>query len=642
MAVCVTPAAGGGLTFAAALGQPRSRHVMPAPFLPDPVSAWRRGRTCAAALALTFLSLNAVAAERERWLKVTAPEFSLVTTLREKDAQTWAGEFAQFVAALQEFIPINPRRLPRLTIVVFARERDFARFMPLNPDGRPMEVAGFFSRSESWAVAGLAGSRMDAETRSTIFHEGTHWFLSGFELPNPVWLEEGLAEVFSTFALEGKRVAWGQAIEPHVLTLRTVGAMPLERLLFLARDHLHGPGERAEQRTDLAYAQSWAFVHYLIFGQREGAQNALMDYVGRLRTAVHPDEAFRQAFGATYAEIDRKLAAYLASGRYYVARQPPKTLPAPVVEPAGATEVEEALIRLRLAGGRLDEARASMARALNADPADPRLQVLKGEIEQQAGDEETALSAYRAALAHGTRDFRPHYATAEAEHLAALARDATLHSLPAETARGIANGYQRAINLHPRFREAYQGLAGVIHRVPPGNTEDRRFLEFGLKRFPDDGMIRLGLAMLHRRDGEAAEARTLLAAVLADVTVLPPAVLGRARLLESEWDQNDMQAKVDALMQERKFAEAAAVVDARLEAGVDLATRQRLHALRGHIRTSGAMEEIRVAMEERRWADARTKAQALIESDASPLAKNAARRMLEQLDQRGLGKKRER
>src|SRR5688572_1818460 len=108
-------------------------------------------------LVLTLCSGVATAASEERWLKVAAPEFTVITPLREKEAVAWTAEFSQFVAALQSFINLNPKRLPRLTIVVLTRERDFARFQPRHEDGTPMEVAGFFSRRASWAVAGVVG-----------------------------------------------------------------------------------------------------------------------------------------------------------------------------------------------------------------------------------------------------------------------------------------------------------------------------------------------------------------------------------------------------------------------------------------------------------------------------------------------------
>lgn len=563
-----------------------------------------------------------------------------MTTLREREAVAWAGEFSQFIAALQGFIAVEVRRLPRLTIVVVARERDFARFRPLRDDGKAMEVAGFFARRDAWAVAGVAGAQMSDDVRATVFHEGTHWFLSGFELPNPVWLEEGLAEVFSTFTTDGKTVAWGRAIETHVDMLRLTGRMPLERLLFLGHDHLHGDGAVAALRTDLAYAQSWAFVHYLIFGRRDVPKGALMDYVARLRQAVHPDEAFRQAFGGSYAEVDRKLGEYLQSGRYYVARQPVVARPALSAEPAGGLEVEDALARLRMAGRRHDEARAGVERALAVAPDDPRLLSLRGEIAQEREDNEAALAAYREAVAKGAREFKPYFEIAAADHAAAMGQESTGGSLSAEAARAIANTYERAINLNPRYRPAYQGLAGVVHRLPPDNAEDRRFLEYGVRLFPDDGMIRLGLAILYRRSGEDQGARALLGSVLANAAQQPPPVVGRARLLESEWEQSDLQARIDRLVKEKKFAEAIAAVDAGI-AESNLLTRPRLISLRGSLLTTQLQDELRAAFEERRWADARARCEAVIESDAVFSMKSVARHYLGQLDKRGLGRKKQ-
>jgi tetratricopeptide (TPR) repeat protein len=449
---------------------------MPSLRPPGLTAALRRGFVV---LSLVAWGASLPAAENnERWLKVTAPEFTVITPLKEKDAVAWAGQFSQFIAALKGFINVDPRRLPRLTMVVFAREKDFAAFRPLQENGTVIEVAGFFSRRESWAVAGLAGARMSEETRTTIFHEGTHWFLSGFELPNPVWLEEGLAEVFSTFVIDGKKASWGRPIQPHVDALQLLRPMPLQQLLFLAQDNLHGDSDDASLRTGLAYAQSWAFVHYLIFGQRKVPKGALIDYVKKLRT-IHPDEAFSQAFGGTYAEVDRQLNDYMRGGRYFVAHQPILELPAPKAEPASVAEVEDALARLRMAGRRHEEAKASVGRVLAAAPEDPRSYELQGELAGEMGDAEGARSAFRQAAEKGSQDFRTYYEIAYADHLAASGDEGARPDLPPEKARTIANNYKRAINLNLRHRASYQNLAGVIGLLPAGNAEDAKFLGLG-------------------------------------------------------------------------------------------------------------------------------------------------------------------
>ena len=54
--------------------------------------------------------------------------------------------------------------------------------------------------------------RQDPE--SIIFHEYVHFLTSGGKRSLPIWLSEGLAEYFSTFAVsgDGKQIAIGRAI----------------------------------------------------------------------------------------------------------------------------------------------------------------------------------------------------------------------------------------------------------------------------------------------------------------------------------------------------------------------------------------------------------------------------------------------
>lgn len=599
-------------------------------------AAVRRGRRCwISAVVVGIAGAGSLAgASNQRWLKVASPEFTVITTMSEKEATAWAGHFAQFVAALHDFIPVDLKRLPPLTLVVFARERDFAPFRPRRANGSAVELAGFFSRRPSWAVAGVGGATMSGTTSSTVFHEGTHWFLSAFELPNPVWLEEGLAEVFSTFTVDRKGVSWGRAIEDHVRVLQLTPLLPLEQLMFLSRDALHGEGDLAALHTGIAYAQSWTFVHYLTFGQRDVPKGALMDYVRRLRTG-HPDEAFRQAFGGTYAEIGRKLADYLRGGRYYVATQPLAQLPPLAAEPATAAEVADALSRLHLAAGNHGDARQQVERRVAAAPDDPRSHVLAGELAQEMENPDAALRSFRLAVEKGANDFRPYFEIASAEHRAARSDDGSVGGLPPEKARLVANLYEKAINLNPRFRPSYQGLAGVVELLPPGaGEEDAKFLAQGVRLFTDDGMIRLGLATLARRNGRPEVARQLLDQVLKTEIPQPPHVTAYARRLDLAWTRADVFERIDALAKERKFGEALDVLDEQMKGALDFSTRQALQLRRGGLVISHLLEQARAAMVERRYDDAEALYRQLLESNASPTLKTQVRRQLEQLERR--------
>lgn len=587
--------------------------------------------TASVALVAALSGPAAQAASGEKWLKVSAPEFTVITTLGEKDAVAWTNEFSQFVGTLQGFIRVNPKFLPRLTLVVFAKEKDFQRFQPLRENGTAMETAGFFARRPSWAVAGMGGLRMNDETRTTIFHEGTHWFTSAFELPNPVWLEEGLAEVFSTFAIDGKKITWGKAIESHVLALRALEPMPLEQLLFLPREYLHGEGDVSELVTGIAYAQSWALVHYLIFGQRDVPKSALMDYVKGLRAAEHhPDEAFKRAFGGTYAEVHKKLVTYLRDGKYYMQTQPLLQLPAQKAEPASGLEVEEALARLRMAGGRHAEAKENIARAIALAPDNPRVYELQGEHAEELEDEAAALAAYHTAIQKGSSDFRPYFEVASRAH-----RDG---GITPEKARGIANGYEKAINLNPRFRESYLGLGGIVGSTPPGNVEDVKFLELGLRLYPEEGMIKLGIATIAKREGNTERAQTLLKEVLTG-TDLKSQVIEYAKRLEGEWVGSDISKQVDTLAKDKKYAEAIALIDKQFEQGVDISTGQRLRHIRAQLVISDGMDRARAAADERRYDDAKAILRAVLDSNLPPLMTMSVSRYLADLEKRPAPKK---
>ena len=579
----------------------------------------------------------AAAGNKTRWLRVSTPQFTVITSVSEKDAIAWTGEFAQFVAALHSLIPVDPTRLPRLTLMVFADEREFARYRPLGADGKSQDVAGYFSRRDSWAVAGLARAGWRDETRTTIFHEGTHWFLSAFEGAHPVWLEEGLAEVFSTFELKKKHVAWGRAIEHHVVTLNQLRPMPVEELLFITKGQLFTGGSEGMFRTGMAYAQSWAFVHYLIFGDNDLPPNAMMNYVRLLRGAMHPDEAFRQAFGSDYAAVDRKLREYLRRGRYYVGQRPPADLPELRAEPASAAEVEEALARLSVVTGRTDQALAHIEKMREAGEENPVVFELLGQVQQESGNEEAALSAYEEAVRRKSRDFRPYFEVAHARHAGAVQSDGSLRHLSEEEARKVANDYERAINLNPHFQPAYHGLAGVIELVPAGNPHDAEFLELGHRMFPDDGMIALGLAVLAKRSGEDAKAAELLAKVLDPETFQPMHVRRYAMRLETNWVATDIFDKSKELVDTGKHYEALALIEEQLARDNTKELQRRLLNARRMVEGAKQVKEVKEAFDSRDWKEARRLLNEILESDAPMSVKNQMRRRLAELDRRNLG-----
>ena len=575
---------------------------------------------------------HAAAATDATWLKLSTPEFTVVTSLKEKEARAWAGEFSQFIAAMRSFFADGNRQLPPLTVVIFARDRDFRDYRPLGPDGKPQPMAGFFSRLESSAVAGLSGAISSKELRRTIFHEGTHWFMSGSGQTQPVWLEEGFAEVFSTFEIEKGKAKWGSPIEEHVYALQEIDRLPLQKLLTLGQENL---SHKDTLQTGIIYAESWAFVHYLIFGEHKMSRRAVSEYVALLGK-IHPDEAFQRAFGRTVKEMDREFRQYLDGGTYFVSRQPLAETKPPQLTVASVADVANAQGRLALAGGRNELAEKQARAAIMASPEAPEGYVLLGAVLNSKKDADGARAAFGEAVARKSADGEAYFELAAAEQRAAAEGGALIEGMSAEKARRIADLYTEAIRLEPQGLAAFQNLAGIVNLTGKTEESDQVSLELGRKRYPNDPMIQVGLAVLAKRAGEDEKARTLLDGVLGRAA-LPVEVRTFASALDGQWEQQELTERTRALAKAGQFAEAVALVNARLERGVAIGMRQHYVELRGQLLAGARGQDVKNALDERRWGDAKILLQSILESDAPAAMKQQARRTLEDLNRRNLG-----
>jgi hypothetical protein len=157
---------------------------------------------------------------------------------------------------------------------------------------------GFFPPGARRDLIVLGG--LSAEGRMAA-HEYAHLALaqSGFRLP--VWLAEGLAELYSG-VVDGRsepRTDVGQFIPATVLSLRLEDWIDLEQLLT-------NPG-----LADGAYAESWLLAHMLVLDPRYAAKfPKLLEALGNSDTA----EAFGQVYGKSISQVEQDLKAYLEEG----------------------------------------------------------------------------------------------------------------------------------------------------------------------------------------------------------------------------------------------------------------------------------------------------------------------------------------
>jgi tetratricopeptide (TPR) repeat protein len=525
------------------------------------------------------LSFAPARAGDDEWVKVSMDHFTILTPAGGHVARKWAIELEQFRRGLQAAVPVPVHRLRPVTVVLFRNERDMGAFAPLEK-GQPVKIGGFFVRANDINTIMLSLARNDTETRRVIFHEAVHWHLSARDHPMPLWLAEGLAEVYATFTTDSKTYSFGIEFEEHVARLREESLLPLPKLVGLGRDSLlYNEGTR----TSIFYAQAWAFVHFLFYGEKSPGPTAVQRYLDLLPRVRSPDDAFLTAFGSDYSTLERQLRRYITNGRYrkHVLTRSTDDLGRELkVVPALAADIELAKGSLLLVTRTPEDAEPFLGRAAELAPNDSRPWELLGNVAMSRHDFETARTVLTKALDAGSRSHLVY-------HNLAVARlpELTQPWIPNQTIDShlldvVAADFRKAIELSPTHVASYEGLASVVRGLTTYTPADLELLTRGLAQAPGNTMIEAGLAAVEVRAGRASDGRARLERLCAKhPAVKSPGMIYARRLLETETFQSEVD-RITALSTENRFDDAIAIADGALGRQLEPAWREFMENVR--------------------------------------------------------------
>src|SRR5262249_9866661 len=99
-----------------------------------------------------------------------------------------------------------------------------------------------------------------AEDYRTAAHEYVHAAIHGAGLKLPLWLAEGIAEVFSTVVFQNGQATVGNPNPGRMQALQHAGWLPIDEITRLAE-----PPSSRKDRNAMFYAESWALTHMLMF-----------------------------------------------------------------------------------------------------------------------------------------------------------------------------------------------------------------------------------------------------------------------------------------------------------------------------------------------------------------------------------------
>jgi Flp pilus assembly protein TadD len=378
-----------------------------------------------------FVFLDPPLPAADPWTKLQTPHFELYTTAGEKKAREAILYFEQVRSF---FLQASPsKRVPEfpVRIVAFRSEKEYKPY-------RVNEAAfAYFTRDRNHDY--IVMQSIASEHYPVAIHEYTHLIVEHAGLHLPVWLNEGLADVYSTMKPVGNKIMVGDLPPGRVQAL--MGSTWLNLDVLAAVDH-HSPLYNERDRAGKFYAESWLLAHMLCLS---------LDYrpnftklVAALSSGKSTADAFQSVLGKSLSQVQLDLHTYL-SGRLYGALfdvKLEKSAEEPEASDAPAFESDMVLADLLAATRKTDEARRAYEQLAKQNPDKPEVEESLGYLAWQSGDKSAARQHFSRAVAASTKNAQMCFHYAQLEREANSAGDAGLTAL------------QKAVDLKPDYVEA--------------------------------------------------------------------------------------------------------------------------------------------------------------------------------------------
>ena len=341
----------------------------------------------------------------------------------------------------------------------------------------------------------------------------------------PQWLEEGIAEFYSTLEFRSGNLIVGRPVASHLAALR---ALPWLDAAALSAVRRGSPALDEATRAGIFYAQSWALVHMLNFSERY--RNGLPRFAALLADGEPLPEAFQKGFGRSLEDALEDLRAYVKLGRWATADFPFDAADASplVAAPLTGEDLDSALLALELELGLWDVSEQTLHRLARNRRGGADVETARAKLAMTRGDFTAARRHFEAAIASGGLQASAYFEYAmllrdtgedPARSLQLLERAVELNPNHAEahfllgqyaSSRGrleeAVQHFERAAQILPRQSSFWHALALACHktqRSEPALRAARRALEAAATE-QEAEMARAALDLVRRPSEEPA------------------------------------------------------------------------------------------------------------------------------------------
>jgi hypothetical protein len=315
------------------------------------------------------------------WVQVSSDTYIVKSSAGEERAKRVLKELEGFHHLIGSTLVFGNTELPELPIEVLLIG-DEATMKELEPEynGRKVAVAGYFQGGRDRDFIVLSGRVFPQTLTSVVYHELTHYFLARGLASRPTWLNEGLAEYFSTAEVRDDEISLGAISQERLQMLQASSLLPLKQ--FFAVD-TSSPYYNESFKASVYYSQAWAFVHYMMHGEHA------IRFKQYLKALQKGDANLLQYLNVSERDLELGFQNYLKVFTQRPARTVVKISnegPDIQIESIPDTDAQMSIAEIFLAGGKVQDAQHHLETLSTLAPDSGRVSYYRGVLARMAKD----------------------------------------------------------------------------------------------------------------------------------------------------------------------------------------------------------------------------------------------------------------
>jgi tetratricopeptide (TPR) repeat protein len=233
----------------------------------------------------------------QQWISVSSSQVEILTSNNESEARA---ALQVFENAHQFFSTANlfPAAL-KAPVRIFAFQSK-EEYTPYRLNGNAF---GHFLHSRAGDYIVLEDIK--PEHYQAALHEYTHYALAqaGFHLPT--WLNEGIADLYSSMEPDGTKTVIGRLLPGRMAAWENKPAISLKLLFTVTPD---SPYYQESDKLLIFYAQSWALTHMLALEERYAAR--FPDFLKAVSSGLSSADALVQVYRKSLEQVESDLKQY--------------------------------------------------------------------------------------------------------------------------------------------------------------------------------------------------------------------------------------------------------------------------------------------------------------------------------------------